>query len=97
MKTIVKFDKPLKHLNPNQASKWRAWLILHGLDQLGIKETSDLICYMHPFPPVHMWWTRNMTIYWQTYTDERRYGDGFASLAWFDQSKLADRVFVRGI
>jgi len=43
MKTIVKFDKPLKHLNPKQASKWRAWLILHGLDQLGIKETSDLI------------------------------------------------------
>lgn len=52
---------------------------------------------MHPFPAVRIWWIRNRVVYWQTYTDERRYGDGFASLGWFDHSKLSDRVFVKGI
>lgn len=52
---------------------------------------------MHPFPAVRIWWIRNRVVYWQTSTDEHRYGDGFASLGWFDHSQLSDRVFVKGI
>ena len=49
-----------------------------------------------PYPEVRVWWIRNRVVYWQTSTDERRYGDGFATLQWFDQWELPDRGFREG-
>lgn len=43
--------------------------------------TWKLVWY--PFPAVRIWFVRSKIVYWQTSTDERRYGDGMATTEWF--------------
>jgi hypothetical protein len=46
--------------------------------------------YMHPFPPVRIWFVRQTGTYWQTSTDKQRYGAGFASRGGFETCQLTN-------
>ena len=52
MTTTVHLDRPLSHLNLDDATAWRAWLIHHG-----ISDWSDIF-----LPSVLTWVSRSKTL-----------------------------------